>query len=65
MVFPSVTTRTFIRSTELHKYRTRHIELLYLPISKTDALYKTIRHRGVQLWTLGNTLMTRHSGGIR
>ena len=49
-MFPSVMTSMFNRNDEIHKNRTRHAELLHVPISKSNAVYKTIRHCGVKLW---------------
>ena len=37
-IFPSVMTSMFNRNDEIHKYRTRHAELLHVPISKSNVL---------------------------
>ena len=49
-MFPSVMSSMFKRINENHKCRTRHAELLHVPISKSNVLYKAIRHGGVKLW---------------
>jgi len=46
---PSVMTSIFNRNNEINKYTTRHVGLLHVPISKIN-VYKTIKHRGVNLW---------------
>ena len=45
-MFPSVMTSMLNRNNEIYKYRTRHA----VPITKSNVLYKTVRHRGVKLW---------------
>ena len=40
----------FNRNNEIHKHRTRHADLLHVPISISSILYRTIRHCGVKLW---------------
>ena len=37
------------RNNEIHKYMTRNAELLHVPFSKSNVLYKTFGHRGVKL----------------
>ena len=49
-MFLSVMTSMFNRNNEIHKYSTRHAELLRVSISKSNVSYKAIRHRGVKLW---------------
>jgi len=46
----SVLKSMFDRNNDIHKYVTRHAELLYIPISKTNVLYKTVKHLVVKLW---------------
>ena len=48
-----VMTSMFNRNNEMHKYRTRHAELLHVLISQSNILYKTIRHCGVTLVKYG------------
>ena len=49
-MYSSVLTSMFNRNSDIHKYMTRHAELLYITISKTNVLYKTIKHLDIKRW---------------
>ena len=44
------------RNNEIRKYMTRHAELFEVPVSKYNALHKTIRHRDAKCGIITNTM---------
>ena len=53
-MLPSFVKDMFTVTTGLHTYETRQAASykLYVPKAKTNAIYKTIRFKGIQFWNL-------------